>query len=849
MAVFRRLLLSCGGGVIDSSHLEYQRKSVAIALGLGGLGIRCLRNLKKQVYSRLQPDDPNDAIPKYSHIRFLAVDSDNGSLGADDAYISLDEKTEYFPLFPSLPYRLPNIDQLAGKPEYSWWYLANEEIRRKYGQLDLSSMRGVRQLTRLLLMDRSDQFCSLIEKLISEAAFGLPADSEINIHIFTGLAGQTGSSIFLDVCYLIQEALRRLEVKSNAEICGYVFMPDVILHDIPSNSVISSYIKSSAYAAMKELDYCMDFANNNGCWDQEYRGFHVGPTQDSPVDVCHLLSAHNVSGENMRDGPRLAMNVVSEFIMQFLVESRVVGGGYSLRLYSSSCKAAIRAVNAVTSSSHNYCLLGAAVAAAPMKEGLTYLSSSLFEKTSQKPLRYPTKDEVSTFAKDIGLTCDQLMDALMNGTSFKMPVLEMDYKKFLELEGRGDQDTLFIPEAISKPYQEGFLVDFKGQVTSNLEAIMNPCTSDGKYPRWKAYRAYQLLSSLATDAEYGPDYAAKLLGGDHSINLINCLYGMEKEASWNLHNAKLDIKLAISQIKYTRDRYMRTFLKRKLFDEFLSDVAKFYFHVGYIYTLEQMDILQKNLIQQYTELYEECFLKFQQVNSNLVQSFQANRNMFAVVDGKTDIYWANIILPENFLVWKQFLDSIVSKLDISKEKSRFLHFLFYKPEVWCDDNEYIIYKEVSDYLAGLFHQFTNMSWMDHLKTKIGAYNRPVSLNDVCRDILLSLMGRAEPFFWKRSMQDVSCANPFEWVCLPDLDPTILSEVNCLRQRNINLNSFTNVLFRDRVTVIRGLRGVSMSAYHLLDDCRKSYREDHSVGMHLYEGTANDPRDWRSLPDL
>ena len=69
MSTYRDLLLSTGGGVISERQMDEQAACATIAIGLGGTGVDCLRNLKRQVYARLQPDDPDADIPVYSHIK------------------------------------------------------------------------------------------------------------------------------------------------------------------------------------------------------------------------------------------------------------------------------------------------------------------------------------------------------------------------------------------------------------------------------------------------------------------------------------------------------------------------------------------------------------------------------------------------------------------------------------------------------------------------------------------------------------------------------------------------------------------------------------------------------------
>lgn len=79
--VYKKLLLSEGGGIISPfQQVEQSHNTINILIGLGGMGVECIRSIKTQVHMRIKPDGGGE-INSYSHIRFLGVDSDAHSSG------------------------------------------------------------------------------------------------------------------------------------------------------------------------------------------------------------------------------------------------------------------------------------------------------------------------------------------------------------------------------------------------------------------------------------------------------------------------------------------------------------------------------------------------------------------------------------------------------------------------------------------------------------------------------------------------------------------------------------------------------------------------------------------------
>lgn len=866
MATYRQLLLSTGGGVISGSQQDEQNKCATVAIGLGGTGVACLRNLKRQVYSRLQPDNPDSPIPEYAHIRFLAVDSDKSSLQADGAFNSLDEATEYFSISTGdINGLLSETKTLAGNPECRW--LKTEDRDRGEPGLSILSATagagGVRQIGRLLLIEKSAEFVARIQKAVSDATRGIQGNAELIIHIFTGMGGGTGSGTFLDVCYLVQAALERMALKGRALTCGYFFLPDVNLSSpgIEEESAVARYIKANGFAAMKELDYCMNFQNNHGCWDQEYKSFHVGPTQETPVKVCHLISAHDIKGSNLQNGYAYAMNVVSDFVMQFLVKPVPSQKGNALTMQShiSNYFKSMSVVNKTAGANYQYCLLGASNAIVPMKEITTYLASRLFEEMSSMNHKLPTDQEVAYFAEANGLSYTALQESLLSGTTYRMPAIELDHRQFsaanMSEQDLALQDDLILPDVIMKPYRDKFQSSMINQVVTNMNAMTNDWSiaevQKDQVSASKVCAAYFALRNLVIDSRYGPFYAADMLKGAQTTNLVNHLWGIQKQAENDLTSAGADVVLHIQHVKKTRRDFLHAGLlanKRRLFEEFIGAVASYFTLTSYIELLRQMVAMMPKMIKQFTSLYETHFMVYQTVSRNLYDTFHENYQTLTTAS-LTEAIADPFILPlMNMSDMKDSLDTAVNNMKTDIQLQNFHTFLFDHPEIWNTGDEHKISKEVSHYLVNVFSEYTNKSLTDYLTIRFNTTNPAELTNLVYRDILEPLRDKAEALFWKASGFDISVAQPLGYISIPDSASIIISAANKLTQVESCLTECPSKM-KDRIFLLKCLCGVPLYAYNGVRDYSNGYRNDTTIGKHLYERTLRDATDWRTLPNL
>lgn len=851
--MYNQLLYSAGGGILSNKHKAEQAECVTLAIGLGGTGIDCLRSLKRQVYETVKPDNPDDPNTIYSHIRFLAVDSDTSSLRYDRMVNSLDEKGEVFDISsPSIPQVSDLFKRIAERPEYQW---LNEEIpyRVTSGQRKLETS-GTRQIGRLLLMMKSDAFVHRVESLIMDALRGLPAGVDINVHIFSGLCGGTGSGIFLDVCYLVQRALRYYG-DDRATVFGYFFLPDVNLSSPSINAYQNSYHKLSqnGYAAMKELDYCMNFEINGGEWDQEYRGFHIGPTKNPPVNVCHLISSRTMHGDQPQNAYGCALNAVCDYVMQFLTKNELDKQTHMAEYYL-----ALKQIHVENGANCRYIAIGTSRAVVPIREILTYLGSALFTGFSDIGSKYPTAEEVDQIARENGLDFERLLLLVTGVLSFSestQPLDERMYRGSFTESDLGSPNELILPKEINNYFNNrnekilmraemvipDLMYDWRWDKTSEGESI------EGESIIRKVFLA---LEEAVADPAKGPFYVARVMKGSKEKNLVNVLEESLERTKEMIrvlsgHQGSMLYEVKKARSEYIHSRFFQN--RKRLFNALWEKIDKYYELDLKLAMLERMCVMIPKLIDQFNALFDRHFEPYCKVYSELLDTSAENR--LAMRKGSMVLRDpCTIRIPElNFQTMK-LLDQTLGSLDYDEEASRFNRAFFNAEDVWARGEESRIVKFVSDYVSGVFDEYSSKTMAGYLKMQCGTTDVSVLEDMAFKDILEPLGYKAMPLFWINGFYNPSSGKR---------DLVLIPETSVILHKAMAIHSDGNPYLHlvkssspYRIYRLNCLFGVPMFVHYGTNLYKESYQhEDNFKGFHIYEGTEKDPRDWRRLPDL
>ena len=833
MAVYSKLLLSAGGGIISTQQQANQVGNTAtVLIGLGGTGIACLRTIKTQVYSRLKPDDPGEVVPKYSHIKFIGVDSDNQS--ALDIY---NTENKNLPLEYSEFFYISNKG--IKKPDFEWFRWKDINVT----DLGKAGAGGIRQVGRFMMMDKSDMFMSTVESTIKNAKSGLEK-ATVNVHIFAGISGGTGAGSFLDVCYMVRHVAEQI---GGVTIFGYFFLPNVNLSRIPEgDNLTREYVPKNGYASMQELDYCMQLQKNGGEFIQEYQGHRRIEWKEAPVDMCYLISATNTNGDVIPNAYNYAMSATAEYIMDFLTVSEGIAPLISTYHQRVGC------ADRMKSNGFNlkYCTLGAACASIPLREINTYLASELFERFSTIGGNTPTKADVEALE----------LSALAKGRKNESEVYDS-----LLMEIREGADDNYAPYTDDWKYVRDYgnsdlVLNYTNQTAKKLNSVEANAKSMVSENNEKSLigRIRAALGNIICDIDKGPIFAYKMLSAAESHNLLNKIDGLIEE----------------NKNRWGQEAYQSTFCKkdydgaksdfenrhrRKFFD---NDQKRFNDYEFYLRCLEQHKLMvgiYENLDYVLTKLRRQIedstygyYIKLYLVMETLINSFKENRK--ALESEKTIENRDGFTIPMMTISeLKLSLDAEIENINIPNMLDAFMKLLLDNESSWMNEDESKIVKLVTDFFVNeAFGNFANKTITAFLRDKYGNPTDEVLTNKIFNEWMIKLTDKATPLFcYNKANWSEDKTGKLAYLSVPELSAPIKAAARMMFAQN-NLWQLKETDLTDRISAIVTHCALPLCSYWGYEMCEKEYLKSMNPGRHIYEGKGGKRmrfNDWRKLPSL
>ena len=855
MAIINNLALSMGGGIISLKQQAKQAENtVSILIGLGGTGVDCIREIKTQVYSRIEPDGGEDAtVARYRHIRFLGVDADN-------ANVSQDANPEDKKTAETLSLSESEAFTLAGKgitlkvvkqardvyTQYAW---VSDKIEQSV--MEGSGAGGVRQVGRFLLMTKADDFMTKLQNLISDAKIGLQSP-EVVVHIFSGMGGGTGSGTFLDVCYMVREVIKN---EPKAYVCGYFFMPDVNVAHVRSNNV-KQYIPLNGYAAMQELDYCMNIEKNHGKFRQEYTGGKLIDWDRAPVNYCHLISALDNNGNVRQDAYNYAMKVTSEYVFEFLVKT-VDSDNFGMKSHLSNAETICGQSEKNKKYGYfiNYLSIGASSAVVPLKEINTYLATRLFDRFSEVGRDIPDESDVWNFTvgvfgedksdKDIQSRVYDALYANLQGDSKEA------YKQWdgnaSQMEKNGDQEMVY--------FYEGQTAEKEGILAKNKERLLDAKNRDSLISRVK-----KIMYTVITDINRGPIFGFNILNGANNFSIDNVISGLITTNTEKLNSLRKFTKRKEDK----RNDAKNDWDAHNIFNK--SDRCKTY--VNKVYDIEQQRYLEKSYMYmdellnsvrlQIRKISTEYYSVLSQIYINLRETFKDNSSVLAkgiIVDEVKG--FEKSLIDINDPNMQQALVGELRKVSPNIVFRQLIEALLDDEKSWKSDAKiartvtgFFVGEKKDNKEPGIFHDFADKTIENFLEIVYDTDDKDKIAEKIKNGWLSDLYSSAAPLFYKDNKVytgeiATSCrmSVPIGALSLKKAADEYISE------KDIKLAQTGT---KDRIFFLTSGMAFPISAHMGISEVERQYYETPQIGKHYYEGLENadiEFSDWRNLPFL
>lgn len=838
MATYDRLSVSAGGGILNDLKKSERQDEATICIGLGGTGKDALKKLKYEVHKRLKPDNPDSDVPTYKNIKFLVIDSDSAGLNKKGDLASIDPQTEFLDISNANIRRfLQSPELITNRTELDWLNYKNIKIEEAG-----NGAGGIRQVGRFLLIDKALQLKTKLSSMIREARLGVTGD--VNVHIFSGISGGTGSGTFIDTCYITRHVLET-EGCDAAQISGYFFLPDVNL-SIPAVSqdpLISKYVKCNGYAALKELDYLMDMENGHGKFSQSYGSFAIESTQP-PVNLCYLISTTTSDGMAMPNGYNYGLSVAVDYVISFLSRVTlpenvdVTASSMTLKGHITNLCAAKAGIQKLYGASFEYNIVGAANAEMPLSDISTYLASKLFGRFDTVFDRTPTEKDLTGFVAGTQMTFEQLLQALTKGVTYKVP-----YPPNLLKSGDiipGDKRAITCADTWTANAL-GTLEENRKKMTEPLKNYDVPENSTSLISRIFSY----LYLNCVKDTEKGPFFAQKLLGGQNNKNMLHIIDGYIANNEERLQAELRQEPLRRQELDTAEQSLAKAHFLNKgnRTEGYLNALSNWYVHLAVIDRHNCMKNLLRELRDQVVKLNNEFFLVLTIVLDTIRNTFAENERRLAQGNAPASGYTWQIMSIKDI---SEQLDRSVEEMDAGQEFGKLVDRLFKNWKEWTAQDEGKVARLVSDYINAEFMTITNREITDYLKMKYGTDNGTLLTQRIKEDIIQGrLTPNSNPLFWRNSLFDLSQVARNCTVSVPFNATEIVAaaEETAATGDTVRKTGLT-----DRIFMMRFYSGVPLYAYQALAELEKAYESDLSTcGRHLYEVGEVDWRKYLPSP--
>lgn len=549
MRELNELSIDSLGVVRKNSATAMSGTAKVLVIGLGGMGLASVWNLKKALLERVGKLRDTD-------IRFLAIDTDRNDISNKVATGILSESETFLLYNKTIGAIMSLPESLRPASIRSIWPPKSASFNPT---LTGEGANQVRLSGRLSLMD-SDAYQGIRSRL-REAISGLEnfVHQKLEVHVIAGIGGGTGSGLCVDMPYIIRSVASELNVPdNNMRVFGHIYLPNVYSG---TGGVNMTQAYRNGYAALKEIDYYMNIEEIGETFDAIYPNGPVSSNKNI-FNFCTLIGGKIAEAMVVKNAREKAINTCVENLVNQVTrtvtdKSNLDGMSqasmadiFTSQQFRDNISAALNVVmsrgdvNFHESGNYKYTCVGSSALKFPTDSIIEYFIGEIYQKMMQQMDTNVTllkQAEVDAFAKGV-IAPQDVLRPYINAYNQKV-------------------DEIFGNYTFNKATVES------KDIVSSLAAVVNNVVKSFDESGDMVSRACANASNKAAEIfrnpEKGPRYLAQLLTanskqGDGIVGYyekLDSYSGACSSKAESLLNAQYENKRKLDELSATMQRF------------------------------------------------------------------------------------------------------------------------------------------------------------------------------------------------------------------------------------------------------------------------------------------------------
>lgn len=798
-----------------------------LVIGLGGTGADALIRIKNLVNERLNSSSINE---KPDNIEYLAIDTDpktrsvqyNGTKFSEansETCIMEDAKL-------SATYKNLDSNQM---PQVSEWISKD---------IDVSQVKdgagGFRQVGRFLFFKEFKMVKEALERKIINITRGRTNNKKVYVFIVTGVSGGTGSGTFIDMPYVVNKLLSERGYVS--QILGFIFLPDINIQVLPLNAhATQRNMQRNGFAALKELDYLMNFgklSGNSEKFEQDYgNGFKVFSEQP-PYDICHLVSSINSDGVNNYT-KESCMAVTSETIINFIADERNISNEqFAIAQYISNIS---QETNGFISSlkttklpvNYKYNVIGSTSGVLPMDDVLNYLTHLLFKEMKQIYDNKPTPEEVIKMVEQLRINQQSIESVVSNGITLR----DIDIYNYDSIKS----DNNLVEKVLNDSIQNTLLEIMDKNVMAFIKDFR--VISENR------------INDIFIDFEKGPFFASRLLNSEnvcilkHIKEIVNKKIPLAKTNQVEIKRLKDNV--IFFKTKLVNSKPLLGFNKEGLAKNYKKACIEYYSEILRNYIFDKMTHCYDEIYNCLNDKNNEVFSVFTEMLSILKNIFTQyagiENDTIKETEGEKTVFSWDIIDPTVLVTEVKFMinNDDDFKISFKAVAENFVKDLIENYPEWINESNPNVASKLNDFIVNKFSTIARES--------IGFYIKRISKDNTDKEntyinkVMQKLTDASNVMFPLSILGETLNNIPvYNYLSIP-------YDTEVFNDKLVGLGNVKKSVITNRISMLKVNLAYPLVAYRELESYEAVYKDftgKTGVGMHLYESKD---KNWADLP--